>query len=539
MRALRWTLPLALGLAGCTGPEDVPTTRIETDWTRTLERLGLFAVYPPNEDVMVGDVFLAMDPAARPATADSRFAATRLVVPPCDALMDALSEQGRNRPRIEAYQPPTAPKPEAPAATPSAAPAPMPGTRTATTTIDARGLTATATFAVPATPAAPRAAAPRRAAEPPAPPPPGPRGTLGRQADHCGTDDDGTAFEIGDARSRSRWPAIRLMQTDTPILDVARVRQFSGGIAGAYEGIAATLGLQSRGSVSLTLRLTNLQNLTLNEVAAHRLLRSIILQEYRDLVGPRSSTGLSPPEIKTRVLFSPTDLLRSLYQSWDNHPLLVRQVCTSDFTALRRNNVRIVIANRVLYANGIDYAFTENSAFGARAAASVDPAALVPGATVTPRPPTLPALAPVDAPTDVASLQTAVSQLNAALAGATAAAPTGLLGANLSFGVGSSGRFTIRQNYDRPMAVGFGSALSYWIENALLPVNSGEIEEFTGYCREIGGVPVEAQAAVRFRLQNNLIWLQEAAAGRYRDSGNSPVMPARNTPPSLGRARTF
>ncbi|MFL1463504.1 hypothetical protein ACI6QG_14960 [Roseococcus sp. DSY-14] len=46
-----------VALAGCGLPQP-PSLNAERQWTASIANLGLFAIYPPSEDVMLGDVFL-------------------------------------------------------------------------------------------------------------------------------------------------------------------------------------------------------------------------------------------------------------------------------------------------------------------------------------------------------------------------------------------------------------------------------------------------------------------------------------------------
>lgn len=54
---------VAAGLAACAPPQP-PKLDVEAQWREAISNLGMFALYPPSEDVMVGDAFLYLPNSA-------------------------------------------------------------------------------------------------------------------------------------------------------------------------------------------------------------------------------------------------------------------------------------------------------------------------------------------------------------------------------------------------------------------------------------------------------------------------------------------
>ncbi len=79
-----------LATAGCaTTP---PNINVEGDWRDAVGKLGLFALYPPAEDVQPGDVYLHV-----PRKDDGRFDLTRITSLTSGQLKPHLIEQQQGR----------------------------------------------------------------------------------------------------------------------------------------------------------------------------------------------------------------------------------------------------------------------------------------------------------------------------------------------------------------------------------------------------------------------------------------------------------
>ena len=470
-------------LLGCA--PDLPELSAEQQWSDALRRLSLFAIYPATEDVLVGDLYLSVPPSDG-NEAVPHFSAVRLASVPCRFLIDALTAQQGQRPRIEAYHETTAAAPLAPAS----------AGRTASQT---RRKSLAGAASKPIAEGCPKTISP--------------------------------GFDIGDSRNTVATPVVRLHRTDVPSLTVARVSEGQLGGSGTMDGVAFQLGFGSAGSTALTIKLGDLQELTLDTPRATGMIRRAIVEAYRYRLN--NPNGDFP--VGTGSPLSPRDVLTALQQASVPARSLAKLACQADWTSLANENVRIIVANRVLYAGSIDYQFGKSRQTALKAA--VDLAATLPAASRSVKPPALPAtMAASSADTDATKRQAqAVKDLLAAVQGGPEGSP---LGITASYGVGSEGTLTLTQTYTRPMAVGFGAALTYPLESAMVPLTDDEIIEAENYCRTDGGI--EPDPNFNKLRRANMRNVAEQASGQRPTVGSvvfGGSLPSR--PLALGRARTF
>jgi hypothetical protein len=202
---------------------------------------------------------------------------------------------------------------------------------------------------------------------------------------------------------------------------------------------------------------------------------------------------------------------------------------------LQDENVRVIVANRVLYAGSIEFDFSQDRQFGLRAAVNL--AAALPTSEQSAKAPTLPSPPPAASagPDAVKRQSQAVKDLLANTPGGPEGSPAG---ATATFGVGTEGTLSLKQTYLRPMAVGFGAALTYPVQNAMVPLSPAEQLDGANFCRSDAGI--EPSDLFMQTLAANYMGVRSLANGGPRTSTAlvpGGTLPSR--PLELGRARTY
>ena len=393
-----------LFLAACQSPPEID---IERQWADTMRRLNMFGFYPMTEDVQIGDVFLYAPPRDG-SPSIPRFSLVRLAsFPRTDVMGEIRGQQERDRLKIQPLGGPTSdPAPAKPAA--AAKPA-------------------DAAAAAPASASSGRTPAPQLTV-----------------SESC------TGFDIANA-DETRCP-VRLQRSSIPALSVGRVSNAQLGAAGILGNTGARLGLGNNSQTAVSISLRNVQELTLDAWRIDRLRNdhetAVLREVWADLL---------------------MDQLRQMRP--DAMPGLLIAVCNGDAARLANEQIEVMIINRVVYAGGIEYSFSRNAETALKFA--LDLQATLPSQPRTPVIPELPggkAGAPPQPPAAVPAEPTAaagqrLASLMDAVTGESGGA--GRAGVTTSFGVGTFGSLALKEDFNRPIAVGAGSRVRYSFHDAL------------------------------------------------------------------------
>jgi hypothetical protein len=177
---------------------------------------------------------------------------------------------------------------------------------------------------------------------------------------------------------------------------------------------------------------------------------------------------------------------------------LQADACNGRVDRLTARKVEVAVVNRVVYAGGIEYSFTRNAETALRAA--FDLQGVLPHQPQAPVVPSLPAddgrLTPVGMtpPPNATDATLASGQRLAGLMQA-ATGETGQTGARAgiatSFGIGTFGSLALKQDFNRPIAVGMGARIRYPFYHVLAgnmgpeAPRNGRLAEFRfGYAQE-------------------------------------------------------
>lgn len=263
----------------------------------------------------------------------------------------------------------------------------------------------------------------------------------------CGGYDIGHADDAG--------CPVRLQRSAIPGLTVGRITTGQLGAAGVFGNFGARLGLGASSQTAVSITLRNVQELSLDAWRTSRL-RNNHERDLLDLVRAEE------------LLF----LLGQLGHDLLGQKLLA-DACNGRADRLADQRVEVLVVNRVIYAGGVEYNFTRNAETAVRAA--LDLQSVLPG---QPQAPVIPSLAPgagsgssnpaaavakVDDPTAAGQRLAALLQATTGESG-TAGARAGV---TTNFGVGTFGTLSLKQDYNRPMAVGAGSRVRYSFHDML------------------------------------------------------------------------
>jgi hypothetical protein len=432
-------LALTAALGGCA--TDPPRINASDQWTKALANLDIYAIYPMQEDLHLGDILLV----ARPQNGGTQtgFDAARLTRVRPNAIEAALCAHARGRPRLVAE--PAKPEP----------PAPTAGTTTQEARLSIGGGTASATGSgasvrIPvaggvATATAGRPAPPQT--RQPTPPPT----QQPEQASPCKepvvvrpetAEADTDRANKADAESNTTGTArvARLRAMAMPTVTVARVTQAAFSGAGLFGNVGAALGLGTSSSVALTIRLESIQESAIDSSTAFGVLRE---QAY---------------DVMRRV--GPDGLLFNIDQASTG---AAKALCEAPNPAalLEQRGIELVLPTRVVYARSVTYEFSRESATAldlalnlAKVTTTRPPATELPGGTTAldPRPAASPA---PEAGSAAGASEDIAKRLDGILTVLGAARPT-TPGVSTSIGVGTSGGLRMVEKFDQPMAAGLG-----------------------------------------------------------------------------------
>lgn len=255
--------------------------------------------------------------------------------------------------------------------------------------------------------------------------------------------------------------AVRLQRAAVPALTVGRITAGQLGLAGIIGNVGARLGLGESSQTAVSISLRDVQELSLDAWRVSRLHN----REGDDVLN----------------LLWAENVLHELAQI---RPELLEAACNGDRDRLASQRVEVLVITRIIYAGGLDYSFTRNAEAAVRLA--LDLQSTLPG---QPQAPAIPSLASGTAsgsanPATAASPDPAVAagqRLAALLQGVTGESGTSgaRAGATVSFGVGVFGAMSLKQDFNRPIAVGAGSRVSYALHDFIsappnLPGPSGQ-----------------------------------------------------------------
>ncbi len=290
-------------------------------------------------------------------------------------------------------------------------------------------------------------------------------------------------LEIGHADEEAA--AVRLRRSAIPALTVGRISEAQLGAArGLLGNLAARLGFGTASRTVVHISLRNVQELSLD---AWRISRQI---------------GMHEGYLQNRARVE--DLLLYLQQL---RPDLLRAACDGDAQALDREGVEVLVINRVIYAGGIEHSFSRNAEAALRLAADLQGAP--PGGARPPGVPDAPGVgAAKPASASAASATDAGERLAALVARVSGDAAGGAnrAGAATSFGIGAFGALSLKTDFNRPVAVGAGTRVSYPFSRALRgdydarPETACLLDRRRGYaeafCRQ-SGVPFSPEGLAR------------------------------------------
>jgi len=350
----RW-LSACAALTLCACAPQLPELNVERQWVRAIERQSMWAFFPLDEDVMVGDVFVQFRDERHGELPDA-FDIVRIARTPALDVVQGLCESSAER--VPVADPPARTGQAASSATTPAAPA--------TTTAVAA--------AAPAAPAGKPDCA--RVATEWARRIPGGPGTLP------------AGLVLGDA---SATGGLRRSLVALPNATVARLSQAELGGSGVLGNFAANLGLGAGSTVSLSIDLKDLQQLQIeNEVA----------------------WGMLIALVRADSAARPLSILRLLAQ---RAPAELARVCRGGEP--QRGSAQVSIATRVLYAGGVTYNFAQSDQFVARFALDAT-AAIIPNQQQPNQTPGLGTSGAVaGAPANLEALRAQLEALSGALAG--------------------------------------------------------------------------------------------------------------------------
>ena len=418
-------------LAACSsGANDVAG-----QWNDSIRRYNLVPIYPMQEDVQIGDVFIYAPPVERgdatPATWLNRIGGPdrRKLA---DALRQAYCERLRITPALttEISDPPAQPAMPPPPDAGKAAPAPgMPAA--------AASRSAKLVAAKPK-PAQRMAATPRLGSTPISVDPAADPRCLPSTAD---MPDDSYSFDIAASNAKAD---LRLHAVELPRIKLATVTSTTAAGGGTLQGITLGGGIGGGKTTSIDIGLTGVEEIHL-PVAA----------QYDFYLKNRSEF--------LQNTFPPWAFLDYVGQK---RPDLLPLLCYPTNNAQRLDDSRLTlfVANEVVYAHNIIYTFGDAGSFAAQLSAHLASPGGAPGAGAgggggngLPPPPLPDPKAPAasDAATAAAQLATMQAQINALAANQTAP------GGTLQFGVSQSGNLSMNQAFAQPRAFGIGNLIEF------------------------------------------------------------------------------
>jgi len=389
---------VAASIAACSPP----TIDVSGDWKQAIRNYGLLPLYPMQEDVKVGDVFLYIQPTAEQlgvVSAERRNNESSWLI-----RVDGLSSKvlmgdasSRGLQSVYADRLRLQPEPQQPAGANQPAAAKQPA-------------------AVPA--AANAAQQPKKSA--------------------AGQAAQVPAFDVYNptAVDKNGQPQpVRLQRIALPGLQVARVTNGQLTAAAPIQTFLAKFGLSASDATGYDLTLSDVEEVHLPIAPAYKLLQ------------------LEVAEFLANIL-SPEVLLFWVHQ---RNPDLLTPLCATRFDDRRLKNSLLLIANEVVYAHAVDYSFASNSTLAGQIAVSLAAASTQPGGGAPNG--GAGAGAPANGSGPTASTETALGAAIKSLNDSTNSQSAA--GGSASFGIGRTGNLTLKQSFDMPMAIGMGSFIEY------------------------------------------------------------------------------
>ena len=486
----RLGLPLCLFfLAGCA--QSLPKLDAEKQWREAMDNLGMLAIYPPSEDIMVGDAFLFI-PGAQ------YFDAVRLTSAPGELLAEHFCWQEQDRPRLDDR--PRAAVVADPKKGVEAEPARLGGAD--------GGL-------------------------------PGCLWTIPRVGQRSIAQDQNRIRELRrivpyDVTSANHH-LTRLREEAIPTLEVGRFTEGEIGGAATFGNFGLNLNAASKNQAAMRVELRELQSATLEEIRGQRLIELIALSRWR-----RTNRDSRHAEDYPNAL-TPLRLARSLSSADDrNGTSHFAHFCRADFAALDRAGTRILIANRVLYAGGVTFDFMSRDVVALRA--TLDFASVLANRPQAPQvvqfgtgkgaPDPRPGAG--DDKENKGDSADKASELDKELARTLALTnniltmPGAVGQAQARLTMGRFGNLALQRDFRRPAAVGMGAALHFTIRNAALPVHESQIVDAIMFCRQRGFRKPDEEERLKNILLDNLRYVEYLVARNF--DNNSRGRDARLVP---------
>ncbi|GBO79658.1 hypothetical protein AA0242T_0360 [Acetobacter aceti NRIC 0242] len=377
-------------LSGCAmRPPEIDISKM---WSRSLESYGFRALYPMQEDVAIGDIFITMK--SDDDSPDSGWP-MRVTASDKKKLIEILQKTYEDRVTIEP---------------------------------------AVEWMKTPSVPSNNSAASAEKEVNT-------------KYADTKKT--PASRYDIHAAGSSS---PLRMKRIAVPGLAVARISSADLACGGSLYGatIRAAFGISA--NVGLEITLNGLEEVHLDLADAFQLIRN----ERDILLGTKVTPGF----------------IAALIAQY--RPGLLKAYCDGNLEKIDHDaDVRLMVANEVLYTHQISYSYTDGSSLVGQLSAAAANAAIVTssassetsgtdtGTEETPSETTVGALQDIKT---VAAAQAAAFAVLRTMAGTTAAP-----GGSLQAGLSRTGNVKLSDTYSQPMAVGFASPVRYRLSELLLP----------------------------------------------------------------------
>ncbi|MCA3316308.1 MAG: hypothetical protein INF95_04585 [Roseomonas sp.] len=487
----RLGLPLCLFfLVGCA--QSLPKLDAEKQWREAMGNLGMLAIYPPSEDIMVGDAFLFI-PGAQ------YFDAVRLTSAPGELLAEHFCWQEQDRPRLDDRP------------------------RAAVVADEKAGRAATAASLGGVDGGLP-----------------GCVGTSPRVGQRATTPAQNPIQALRRIVPYDVAPAnhhlTRLREEAIPTLEVGRFTEGEIGGAATFGNFGLNLNAASKNQAAMRVELRELQSATLEEIRGQRLIELIALSRWW-----RTNRDSRHPDRDSRQAedypnaLTPLRLARSLSLADDrNGTSHFAHFCRADFAALDRAGTRILVANRVLYAGGVTFDFMSRDVLALRATLDF--------ASVLANRPQAPQVVPFGTGTGAPDPQPGArddkenkgdsadksSELDKELARTLALTnniltmPGAVGQAQARLTMGRFGNLALQRDFRRPAAVGMGAALHFPIRNAALPVHESQIVDAIMFCRQRGFRKPDEEERLKNILLANLRYVEYLVARNFDNNSRGP-----------------
>jgi hypothetical protein len=333
----------------------------------------------------------------------------------------------------------------------------------------------------------------------------------------------------------------RLREAAIPNLVVGRFTQgdIGGGATSGNFGFNLNAGFRDQEAVRIDLQ--DLQTAILEENRARRLLEVVALQRWWQVNRKNSSTAEDFPDSLTPVRLAQSLALADNRNGTRN----LEHFCRGDFARLERANTRILVANYVFYAGSVTFNFQSREVVALRAA--LDFASVLANKSQPTTVPNLPGTGPVTPESGAEAANKEQSALDKELARTLAltnnllSLPGGLGQAQARLTTGSFGGLALERSFRRPAAVGMGAPLQFPIQHAALPVHESQIVDAIAYCATRGFVSFDEKNELRPNgggrlrdvLQANLGYVKYLVDRNFADGPTGSRVPTLQDLPRL------